>query len=255
MTGTQCGGFEVDGVALEGLADVWAQAGDELAKVAHSLATLLGRVRFLDIDEAACPVTAQLAVRAAAAALAGAEQTATALAAALGTDAAGVAKCARNYQDADNCVKHHIDTVAPPPPAIPKPASTPAPGPDPRGIAGPAQVQAWIGQAFAILETTGVPAAELDQAGVTLIVQHESGGDPAAVNLWDSNFQSGHPSKGLMQCIDSTFEAYRLPGHGDIFNPVDNVIAGVRYAISRYGSISNVPGVQAVEQGGGYIGY
>ena len=249
MTGTQCGGFEVDGAALEGLAEAWAQAGNELTKVAQSLAALLGRVRLLDIDAAACPVTAQLAVRDAAAALAEAEQTATALAAALGTDAEGVAKCARNYQDADNCVKHHIDTVTPPPSPAPSYRSTFA------DVAGPAQVKAWIGQAFTILEANGVPSAELDPAGVMLIIEHESGGDPAAINEWDSNWQAGHPSKGLMQCIDSTFDAYRLPGHGDILNPVDNIIAGVRYAIGRYGSISNVPGVRAVKQGGSYVGY
>ena len=254
MTGLQCGGFEVDSAALDGLAEAWAQAGDELANVAQSLATLLSHVRYLDIDAAACPVTAQLAVRDAAAALAEAEQTATALAAALGTDAEGVAKCARNYQDADNCVKLHIDTVSPPPPPI-QPPKPPPPPPDPSGYASPAQVQAWIGQAFAILRAGGIPAADLDQPGVRLIIEHESGGDPAAVNLWDSNFLAGHPSKGLMQCIDSTFDAYRLPGHGDIFNPVDNIIAGVRYAISRYGSISSVPGVRDVKQGGTYVGY
>jgi SLT domain-containing protein len=46
-----------------------------------------------------------------------------------------------------------------------------------------------------------------------------------------------------------------VPGHDDIFNPVDNIIAGVRYAISRYGSISNVPGVVKVHNGGSYVGY
>ena len=45
----------------------------------------------------------------------------------------------------------------------------------------------------------------------------------------NSNAQAGHPSKGLMQCIDSTFNAHSLPGHTDIYNPVDNIIAGVAY--------------------------
>lgn len=257
MTGAQCGGFEVDDVALAGLAGVWAQGGTEVAQVAQALTGLLGQVRALDVGVAACPATAQLAVRDTAAALAGAEQTASALAVALASDAAGLAQCARNYQDADNCVKHHIDAVAPAP--APAPAAPPPPVPtrssDPAGPGSSAQVQAWIGQAFAILQASGVPADELDQAGVELIIEHESGGDPAAVNRWDSNWLAGHASKGLMQCIDSTFDAYRLPGHDDIFNPVDNIIAGVRYAISRYGSIGNVPGVRAVESGGQYVGY
>jgi hypothetical protein len=71
----------------------------------------------------------------------------------------------------------------------------------------------------------------------------------------NSNAQAGHPSKGLMQTIDSTFNAHSLPGHTDIYNPVDNIIAGVRYALGRYGSIENVPGIVAVHDGHSYVGY
>jgi WXG100 family type VII secretion target len=55
--------------------------------------------------------------------------------------------------------------------------------------------------------------------------------------------------------IDSTFDAHALPGHTNIWNPVDNIVAGVRYALSRYGSLDEVPGVAAVEHGGSYVGY
>jgi SLT domain-containing protein len=58
-----------------------------------------------------------------------------------------------------------------------------------------------------------------------------------------------------MQTIEPTFRAYALPGHGDIRNPVDNIIAGTRYALARYGSLSNVPGVVAVHNGQPYVGY
>jgi SLT domain-containing protein len=58
-----------------------------------------------------------------------------------------------------------------------------------------------------------------------------------------------------MQTIDSTFSSYALPGHTDIWNPVDNIVAGVRYALSRYGSLDDVPGVAAVHNGGSYVGY
>lgn len=40
--------------------------------------------------------------------------------------------------------------------------------------------------------------------------------------------------------IPSTFAAYALPGYGGIFNPVANVIAGLRYILARYGTIFNV---------------
>jgi uncharacterized protein YukE len=119
----------------------------------------------------------------------------------------------------------------------------------------PGNVQSWIDQAIQILEQNGVPASALNADDIWTIIQHESGGNPNAINLWDSNAQAGHPSKGLMQCIDSTFQGHMLPGHGNIYNPVDNVIAGVRYALSRYGSIGNVPGIRAVHSGGAYVGY
>lgn len=55
--------------------------------------------------------------------------------------------------------------------------------------------------------------------------------------------------------IDSTFNAHKLPGHDDIWNPVDNAAAAIRYAISRYGSLENVPGIKSMSKGGKYVGY
>jgi hypothetical protein len=117
------------------------------------------------------------------------------------------------------------------------------------------RVGSWIAQAQTILQQHGVPLSKMNARDINVIIQHESGGDPRAVNNWDSNAAAGHPSEGLMQTIGSTFNAYKLRGHGSILNPIDNIIAGVRYAISRYGSISNVPGVVSVNHGGAYVGY
>ncbi|MGI5531521.1 hypothetical protein ACQEVX_30335 [Streptomyces syringium] len=65
----------------------------------------------------------------------------------------------------------------------------------------------------------------------------ESGGDPNAVNNWDSNAQAGDPSKGLLQVIRSTFDAYAGPYRGlGQLNPVASLYAGLSYAIDRYGS-------------------
>lgn len=116
-------------------------------------------------------------------------------------------------------------------------------------------VGSWIAQAQTILEKAGIPASKMNARDIAIIIQHESGGNPNAENKWDSNWKAGHPSIGLMQTIGPTFEHYKLPGHNDIRNPVDNIIAGVRYAIARYGSISNVPGVVRVHRGQGYVGY
>ena len=138
--------------------------------------------------------------------------------------------------------------AAPPPP---KPHSGDAAGSTmPRGKVGE-----WIKQAMQILEAHGVPASKMNARDIAIIIDHESSGNPNAENDWDSNAKAGHPSIGLMQTIQPTFNAHKLPGHDNIRNPVDNIIAGVRYAISRYGSISNVPGVKAVHSGRKYIGY
>ena len=70
-------------------------------------------------------------------------------------------------------------------------------------------------------------------------MQTESGGNPRAINLWDSNAKKGIPSKGLMQVIDPTFQAYARPGFNkNIYDPLSNILASIRYAVSRYGSLA-----------------
>ncbi|WP_227983749.1 DUF4226 domain-containing protein [Nocardia spumae] len=113
----------------------------------------------------------------------------------------------------------------------------------------------WIQQALGVLAAAGVDTSRIDPEAIAIIIQHESGGNPSATNNWDSNAASGTPSIGLMQTIGPTFNSYALSGHRNIYNPVDNIVAGVRYAISRYGSVSNVPGVVAVRSGRAYRGY
>ncbi|MEU6560589.1 DUF4226 domain-containing protein [Nocardia nova] len=113
----------------------------------------------------------------------------------------------------------------------------------------------WIQQAMKVLQDAGYDTGRMDPDAIAMIIQHESGGNPSATNNWDSNAAKGTPSIGLMQTIGPTFNSHALPGHTNIYDPVDNIVAGVRYAISRYGSVSNVPGVVAVRSGGSYRGY
>ncbi|RKH37632.1 transglycosylase SLT domain-containing protein [Corallococcus llansteffanensis] len=130
-----------------------------------------------------------------------------------------------------------------------------ATGAQPVGDVPPGQVGDWIKQAMDILKANGVPVEKMDPQAIAAIIQHESSGNPNAINNWDSNAQKGTPSIGLMQTIQPTFDAHKLPGHDNIRNPVDNIIAGVRYAIERYGSVSNVPGIKGLQSGSGYVGY
>lgn len=118
------------------------------------------------------------------------------------------------------------------------------------GADAPGDLKNWIAAAMAL---TGAPG---NWAGpLAVIAMHESGGNPNAINLTDSNAQAGHPSQGIMQTIPSTFAAYALPGHTNILDPISNIIAGIRYIMSRYGTVFNVPGIKSMASGGPYIGY
>ncbi|MGG1571592.1 transglycosylase SLT domain-containing protein [Fictibacillus sp. NRS-1165] len=111
-------------------------------------------------------------------------------------------------------------------------------------------VSSWLKQAMAL---TNTPMSWL--GGLQTIAQHESGGNPLARNNWDINAKRGTPSMGLMQTILPTFNAYKLPGLGNILNPVANAVAAIRYIKKRYKSIFNVPGIKSMMRGGPYKGY
>ena len=69
-------------------------------------------------------------------------------------------------------------------------------------------------------------------------IQTESGCNPNAVNNWDINAQRGDPSRGLLQTISATFKAYARPGYDkNMVDPLSNMLASIRYAVSRYGSL------------------
>jgi hypothetical protein len=96
-------------------------------------------------------------------------------------------------------------------------------------------VQRWASLVLYVLRLLGQPAGDLGT--VLSQMTTESGGNPFAINLWDSNAAAGDPSRGLMQVIGSTFAAYAGPFRGrGIFDPLANIYAGLNYAIHRYGS-------------------
>ncbi|MEK5097049.1 MULTISPECIES: phage tail tape measure protein [Bacillus] len=125
--------------------------------------------------------------------------------------------------------------------------------PDPgtfKGTGGTKAVNQWVTEAVGI---AGVPISWIP--GLVTIAMKESGGNPNAINLWDSNAKAGHPSQGLMQTIPSTFNANKFPGHNNILNPIDNILAAINYIKRRYGDINNHPGLKSMGRGGGYVGY
>ncbi|PAD98108.1 phage tail tape measure protein [Terribacillus saccharophilus] len=114
-----------------------------------------------------------------------------------------------------------------------------------------ADVKRWVSRAMEIAGVSGKNWLN----GLSLIAMRESGGNPKAVNNWDINAKRGIPSKGLMQTIEPTFNAFKKKGYGNILNPVHNALAAIGYIKSRYKTIGNVPGVKAVNQGKKYVGY
>lgn len=97
-------------------------------------------------------------------------------------------------------------------------------------------VERWKGVAMKALAMTGqLTPANLER--LLFQMKTESGGNPKAINLWDVNAKRGTPSKGLMQVIDPTFQAYKMPGYNNIWNPLDNILASIRYTLARYGSL------------------
>jgi len=272
MTGIN---YTVELGSVDALQQQWQQGATTVAKVDQALAQADARIAEVLADTTITRPLAAPALLAAIELLKQAKSAADQLAGALSRDVAKLGQCATNYREAEERVAGTMKGVAIKAQPVNVKASVGVSGVGsggsgsegasggggsgghlpPAHYANQAQVNAWINQAFQILEANGVPASELNAAGVLTIIEHESSGNPDAINLTDSNAQAGHPSQGLMQTIPSTFNEYKLPGYNSITDPVANIIAGTRYALSRYGSISNVPGVKAVAAGESYIGY
>lgn len=100
------------------------------------------------------------------------------------------------------------------------------------GVLSQSQIEATIRRALRVLDITTDTA--LWVKAVTRQAFNESRFDPNARNDTPAGVAAGGP-KGLMQVVDGTFAAYSLPGHKNVFNPLDNIIAAIRYVIERYG--------------------
>ncbi|GAA5078567.1 hypothetical protein [Streptomyces similanensis] len=121
-----------------------------------------------------------------------------------------------------------------------------------KGYKPSAGVKQWTSVVLQALKEVGQPAGLLNST--LRRMQQESGGNPTIVNKWDSNWQAGHPSVGLMQVIGPTFRSYagkylkRGPFlYGTSVDPLANVYSSMRYAMAAYGSLS-----RAYDRPGGY---
>ncbi|MFK4544781.1 hypothetical protein RKD29_004377 [Streptomyces tendae] len=102
----------------------------------------------------------------------------------------------------------------------------------------PDNLDGWIRESLDIMAQHGIPGT---YEGIHRNIMRESSGNPLAINNWDINAVNGTPSKGLLQVIDPTFQAYHVPGTSwDPYDPVANITAACNYAADRYGSMDNV---------------
>lgn len=115
---------------------------------------------------------------------------------------------------------------------------------------GGSGVERWRNVAIRALKMTGQYSAGNLNALLNQM-RTESNGNPKAINLWDPNAMKGTPSKGLMQVIDPTFRAYAMPGfNSNIYDPLSNILASIRYALATYGSLGNAYRGVGYEYGG-----
>ncbi|MFG2383227.1 transglycosylase SLT domain-containing protein [Streptomyces avermitilis] len=96
----------------------------------------------------------------------------------------------------------------------------------------------WIHESLDIMAKHKIPGS---YNGLYRNIMRESSGNPKAINGWDVNAINGIPSKGLLQVIPPTFNAYHVAGtSANIYDPVANITAAANYAADKYGSIDNV---------------
>ncbi|WP_241690894.1 tape measure protein [Lactococcus lactis] len=114
-------------------------------------------------------------------------------------------------------------------------------------------VQRWAGQVKEALAANGLSTSQDMIDRVLRQIASESSGNEKAVqgDIGDINNITGDLAKGLMQTISSTFNANKFPGHGDIFNGYDNLLAALNYAKKTYGpSLSFLGNGHGYENGG-----
>ncbi|KAL3949394.1 NlpC/P60 family protein [Lentilactobacillus hilgardii] len=115
-------------------------------------------------------------------------------------------------------------------------------------------VSRWHKYVVKALKANGFSASPSQISAWMRVIARESNGNPKAINNWDSNAKAGHPSKGLVQTIDSTFNTYKFKGHGQIYNGFDDLLAGINYMKHIYGkgasAFARVSGPEGYAKGG-----
>ncbi|WP_019309128.1 tape measure protein [Kocuria rhizophila] len=119
-------------------------------------------------------------------------------------------------------------------------------------VASGQSAESWRDTVIEALKRAGLPSTKPYQDAWVKQIDTESGGDPNSVQgaIGDINNITGDLGKGLVMVIGSTFAANRDPSlPNNQFDPLANLVAGMRYAKSTYG-VEGMLG--AIGKGHGY---
>ncbi|MFE1177298.1 transglycosylase SLT domain-containing protein [Streptomyces sp. NPDC058773] len=202
---------------------------ENVKPVAFSAVGTAARAQAATITKQADNSAAEGKAEAAAAKKAAAEKAAKVKAA-----AAAKAKAERAAKAKAAASRSKVRTAIPA--AAPKPAAKPVAKPAKKVY--PDNLDGWIRESLDIMAKKGIPGS---YEGIHRNIMRESSGNPMAINNWDINAINGTPSKGLLQVIQPTFNAYHVEGTSwNLYDPVANITAACNYAADRYGSMDNV---------------
>jgi SLT domain-containing protein len=100
--------------------------------------------------------------------------------------------------------------------------------------------------ALTLLGRTPVSAREV--SALVSTARQESGFHTGIVNQNDVNWINGIPSIGLMQVVGPTFDSYKVPGFENIWDPLHNMMASIKYQLAAYHGL--IPQLHGYDVGG-----
>lgn len=116
-----------------------------------------------------------------------------------------------------------------------------------KGVSAPGNISNWISSA---IKRTGVPSSWAPY--LKTIAKYESGFNPAAVqNGYVDVNTGGNEARGLMQVTPQTYRGLMGTTEG-MMNPINNITASIKWIKSRYGTVTNIPGMASGTWRGGY---